>query len=577
MGFQTLNEKQILKKVNKDELMEFTKEISKEYRITGSDEERRSLEYIRGLLDSYGYKTEILEYPGYISFPRPGFIAVEGEEEKTFRAIGHCFTPSTPIGGIVGEAVSEHGNDWSGKIVIFTALGGTDKIKKAQERKAKGVVFIHDENIHYRPASDIWGTPTYETVELLPKIPVTSIDREAGDFILQQMEKGKVTLRFESIIISEWRNCPILTADIPSGKNNKFVLFTGHIDSWELGAMDNGSANAAMVECAKLLAGVKEDLERGIRIIFWSGHSQGKYAGSTWYADTHFEELEEKCVAYVNIDSVGGKGAIVVEEAPAMIQAKKLVAEVIKNETGTEYLGKRMARNADQSFFGVGLTSIFGTFSEQDKSRVNTEYTFTNGKGGRAGGLGWWWHTTHDTIDKLDPEIFARDTRIYLSLLYRLLTFPVLPFYVEPAVEELIRALEKLNDKLAGKFDLTTLEVRLRELKSRAQKFDEITAGLLTGGSKENIESIEEHAEKQQSVFRELVRISYHEKEAYFFDLCGSIYPIPNLAAGEKLAVSLEDSGSYYMYLTEFRRGYNRVNAYVKRLLGLTGGEDVSI
>ena len=36
---------------------------------------------------------------------------------------------------------------------------------------------------------------------------------------------------------------------------------------------------------------------RGLRVVFWSGHSQGRYSGSTWYADTHWEELERRAAS----------------------------------------------------------------------------------------------------------------------------------------------------------------------------------------------------------------------------------------------------------------------------------------
>jgi hypothetical protein len=47
--------------------------------------------------------------------------------------------------------------------------------------------------------------------------------------------------------------------------------------------------------------------------------------------------------------------------------------------------------------------------------------------------LGWWWHTPHDLIDKVDREFLVRDTRVVLHTLWRLLTDKVLP--IDPAAE----------------------------------------------------------------------------------------------------------------------------------------------
>ena len=86
-------------------------------------------------------------------------------------------------------------------------------------------------------------------------------------------------------------------------------VFSGHVDSWHYGAMDNGTANATMLEVARLLAQHRDELYRGLRVIFWSGHSHGRYSGSTWYVDNHWEELHDRCVAHVNVDSTGARGA----------------------------------------------------------------------------------------------------------------------------------------------------------------------------------------------------------------------------------------------------------------------------
>src|SRR5688500_6613614 len=81
-----------------------------------------------------------------------------------------------------------------------------------------------------------------------------------------------------------------------------FVMLTGHLDSWYLGAMDNATANATMLEVARLMAAQRTRLRRGVRVLFWSGHSHGRYSSSAWYADNFFVELDERCVAHVNAD-----------------------------------------------------------------------------------------------------------------------------------------------------------------------------------------------------------------------------------------------------------------------------------
>ena len=97
----------------------------------------------------------------------------------------------------------------------------------------------------------------------------------------------------------------------------------------------------------------------------------------------------------------GGMDAVIIDEAPVMPQTKGLAGSVINKQTGQEFIGKRIGHFADQSFFGVGLTSVFGTFSEQDEAKSKDVLSFREGATIRAGGLGWWWHTDKDTLDKV--------------------------------------------------------------------------------------------------------------------------------------------------------------------------------
>ena len=42
-------------------------------------------------------------------------------------------------------------------------------------------------------------------------------------------------------------------------------------------------------------------------------------------------------------------------------------------------------------------------------------------------GFPWWWHTRDDTIDKIDADVLALDTKVYVAAALRLVDAPVLP------------------------------------------------------------------------------------------------------------------------------------------------------
>lgn len=56
------------------------------------------------------------------------------------------------------------------------------------------------------------------------------------------------------------------------------MLVSGHYDSWYEGITDNGVANAAMMEIARVFQENQEHLERSVVLAWWSGHSDARYS-----------------------------------------------------------------------------------------------------------------------------------------------------------------------------------------------------------------------------------------------------------------------------------------------------------
>ncbi len=75
------------------------------------------------------------------------------------------------------------------------------------------------------------------------------------------------------------------------------------------GGADNGGSNAVVLELARVFSKHTDKLNVNIRFVWWSGHSNGRYSGSNWYADTHWEDLHDNAVANFDIDTVGTKGS----------------------------------------------------------------------------------------------------------------------------------------------------------------------------------------------------------------------------------------------------------------------------
>src|SRR2546425_960299 len=220
----------------------------------------------------------------------------------------------------------------------------------------------------------------------------------------------RVRVRLTTAVQTGWRRLPLLVAEADGTGDDTFVLLAGHVDSWHYGAMDNGGANAVMMEVGRLLARTR--LYRGLRLTFWSGHSHGRYAGSTWYVDSHWDELNARCAAHLNVDSVGGRGATKLDAGYCMPETREVGVRVVGALAGQQYRGTRVGRSGDQSFLGIGVPSLFMSLSEHPADGPEASRDFSSTGIAAGGGLGWGGHTPQETVDKLDPAAWARGAPI---------------------------------------------------------------------------------------------------------------------------------------------------------------------
>lgn len=349
------NKEEILEAVSQDLLMDYVRNIASEVRLSGSEEELRAFKYVQDKLEGFGLQTHLQFCDAYISLPVDASLQING---KDYKCITHSMSKQTPKQGISGELVYiEEENEQNkgliaSKIVLIDGLATPGTVRWAEENGALGVIFINGPHTHEMIVSNVWGSPTSESFETLPTLSVISVVEEIGNK-MKKLVKNQVNTQvtFKTTVDTGWRKIPILTADVKSqADTNQFVLFSGHIDSWHYGAMDNGTANATMVEVARIISSRAEELKRSVRFAFWSGHSHGRYAASAWYADHHWEDLHENGVVHVNIDSVGAKNAVVLTESNCMAETKEVVQNSIRTISGQNFKGTRYSRSGDQSF-----------------------------------------------------------------------------------------------------------------------------------------------------------------------------------------------------------------------------------
>ena len=559
-------EAELLSAVSADELMAFTAQVSAEVRLSGSPEELRALRSAESQLASWGFRTRLLAHDGYISLPGAARLEVAGLGE--LECITHSFAVGTPPSGLVAELIDVGSGteaDWAqpqvrGRIALVDGLATPEMARRANLAGAAAQIFINDEELHEMILSPVWGSPTPDQLPLYPHTPAVSVRQSDGARIRAALAGGIHTATIIAAVTTGWRTLPLLEASLAGfAEPDSFILFAGHIDSWHYGAMDNGSANATMLHLARLLAERRSLLRRGLRVCFWSGHSHGRYAGSAWYVDHHWDELRRHCAAYVNIDSVGGQGATLLAEGYCMAETFDLGRDVIRRYGGQEFAGARVGRAGDESLVGVGVPALLMTVSEQPA--VGGATGAASVIGGRSGGLGWWWHTPADTLDKLDPALLARDARLYAATLFRLCAEPILPFNYAAAAAELDALVADYQQLLGDRFGLDPARERTQALSQDAAKLHDALERLrvrLAAGdtAPANLAAINAAL---MALGRAIIPLNYTAAGPFGHDPALSVPPLPLLDAARQLAVAPAGSDAAKFSAVALQRGLNQV------------------
>ncbi len=555
--------------VSGSELDRQLRAISRVVRLSGTPEEAQAFDHIEAELRRFGYRVSRYESDALTGYPRHASLELLSPEPATIEANGYSLSPGTGPEGITadlayagaGLAEDYAGLDVRSRITLTDGLAMPAKALAAAAAGAVGQIHINDEHIHEMCLSPVWGTPTPETAPLLPSVPAVGIARPDGERLKAALERGPVRARLVTEPFLGWVKLPTLTADLPGAVEEDFVLFSGHVDSWHYGAMDNGTANATQMEVARLLAERRAELRRGVRLAFWSGHSHARYAGSAWYADAFWHELHERCVCHVNVDSVGAIGATVLEEAPTMAETHGFARRVLADTVGADLAYKRISRSSDQSFWGHGIPTVFAALSEQERDDSATGAALAQLLGGgKGGGLGWWWHTTEDTRDKIDPANLVRDAGVYAETLWRLCTLERLPFDPAAAAAEMALHLDRYHDAAAGTIDLTGTRNLARDLASA------VRAG------EQDQRSAEKANQRTMALCRLLIPVNYTRSGPFEQDLALAAPPLPGLADAASLAALRPDRNDAHFLRTKLVRERNRVEHALRTALRVVDG-----
>jgi len=497
-------------------------------RVSGTADERAAASYLTDRLAAHGIDHETHEPELYLSTPQGASVeADDGWRSETAKTVAFA-ADATVSGELVYSENDEEADgleamlsvsldglpeDLSSTVVTSESIIPISAIDELAERGAEGFLGIHphEREPHHGIVTPVWGgAPPYDGRDRRPALPVANVSKREGRELIERAGTG-ATVTLDCSTDTGWVACPLVHARIPgeaAPDSDEFVLLHGHLDSWDVGVTDNATGDAALLEAARVLAAHSDQLRRDVWVAWWPGHSTGRYAGSTWFADEFADALAERCLAHVNVDSPGVAGATEFRDRVKWTAAvHDVAADAIGDVTGKPTEKHRPPRAGDYSFNNLGIPGMSLQSGIPESVREERGYHPVGGSGGHADA----WHLSTDTLDKADRDVLVRDTQVYTLATARLATEPA-PLDAPATVEhhrELLRAYDG-----TGGFDLSPVLAELDALERALEGADREAA----------VEAV-----------RALTRLNLASEGRFEQDPAVSRPPYPRLAPVERL------------------------------------------
>jgi hypothetical protein len=258
----------------------------------------------------------------------------------------------------------------------------------------------------------VFANRTYNAARAVPSIVITNEDYGRMCRVLADGQEIEAEIEILNTIYSDPISLNAI-AEIPgAGKEGQVVMMGGHVDSWHagLGATDNATGAAVMMEAARILQKLGAKPRRTIRIALWGGEEQG-LLGSRAYVRDHFGNFESPreefsaLAAYVNLDAGTGRvrGASVFgppEAAAILRQLLQPFADL--GVVGANSIQDRNYGNTDSRSFN--LAGLPGIRLSQDPIEYETDT----------------WHTNLDTYERVLEGDLKQCAIVVASLVYHL-------------------------------------------------------------------------------------------------------------------------------------------------------------
>lgn len=448
-------------------------------RLAGSNELRWMAHYVRDAMEAVGVPATVYDLEALVSYPGTGALRLLAPEVRDFGCLPFAHIRSTDEKGIEGDLVyvgaggenEYEGKDVRGKITLSELSYSPPRQEKERIGSARGAIAhvmmnwgpSDSEIIASGSVKGVWGNPTPETIGRMPNAPCVSVSRSTGEYLRDLYKQGPVRVWLSARSTEKWRNTQITIGRLEGcGEPDSVILIGGHMDAWGGGVSCNAVGNSAVLELARAFSQHRDKVKRSIWFTLWSGHETGTMAGSSWFCDHFWDELSERGVTYINVDSPGLAGATE--------YSTRSSSELLRFHTevegavlpGVHCRRVRLTRIGDMSFMGLGIPALCPRMA----------YPEAQVKAWNGAELGPWHHSTEMTLETVDMSVLQKDLRVYVGLVSRLSNEAVLPYDFTVVGEEMVKRLDELAPKAAPELSLGTLQERARRFQRLATQLE---------------------------------------------------------------------------------------------------------
>ncbi len=390
-------------------------------RLSGSESLEQAIDWIlRGMSadDLANVRGEPAMVPRWVRGEESVTLIEPREAELAMLGLGGSI--GTPDGGITAEALvvssfeelAARAGGAAGKIVVwdvpFTSYGETVRYRTSgavAAARAGAVASLVRSVASFSMNSPHTGMMRYD--DDVRRIPHAAITVEDALMLHRMQERGeRIVIRVEMDARDEGE---VLSRNVVaelrgSERPDEVVVLGGHIDSWDVGqgAMDDGGGSVAAWEAVRLMKALGLQPRRTVRVVLWTNEENGLRGGRA-YRDAHSDDLDDHVLA-IETDSgvfdpigfgfTGSDAAFDLVSAVGSLLERIEAGAIIRGGGGAD-IGPIMERGVP----GMGLN-------------VDGEKYF------------WYHHSEADTLDKLDPEEFARCVAALAVMAYVIADLP---------------------------------------------------------------------------------------------------------------------------------------------------------